>query len=374
VTAQVAQPAAGDTFGSPAAGPAIRFDRVTVHYGRTAALVDFCLDVAAGETVALLGPSGSGKSTALKAIAGFVRPTSGRLFLGAREVTGEPPHRRGLGVVVQQYALFPHLRVADNVAFGLRARHLPRAQVRARVAEMLDLVGMTAYARRLPRELSGGQQQRVAVARALAVRPPVLLLDEPLSALDAALRAELLGELQRLREELPDVAILYVTHDQTEALALAGRVALMREARLVDVGDTQALYRRPPSRFTATFLGGAALLPVDVLTGERDGRLRVRAGELILTVPAAISLPPGAPALLAARPHGVRVSAAVPHALPATLVGVQWRGVSHRLTCRLDTPAGVVVDADAAQIEGLPAVGAQVGVSFVAEQCAVVPA
>ena len=149
---------------------------------------------------------------------------------------------------MQQYALFPHLRVADNVAFGLRARRWPGERVRARVAEVLDLVGMAGYAHRLPRELSGGQQQRVAIARALAIRPPALLLDEPLSALDAALRAELLAELQRLRTELPDVAILYVTHDQTEALALAQRIGIMRDGRLVDVGTADRVYRLPATR------------------------------------------------------------------------------------------------------------------------------
>jgi 2-aminoethylphosphonate transport system ATP-binding protein len=327
-----------------------------------------------GETVALLGPSGSGKSTALKAVAGFLRPTSGRVYLAGREVTGEPPHRRGVGVVVQQYALFPHLRVDENIAFGLRARRRSRAQIRARVGEMLDLVGMTPYARRLPRELSGGQQQRVAIARALAIRPRVLLLDEPLSALDAALRAELLGELQRLRDELPDVAILYVTHDQAEALALAGRVALMRDARLIDVGETQALYRRPPSRFAASFLGGAALLPARVLGAADRGRLRVEVGGREFTVPAAADLPAGTPALVAVRPHAVRVAAtAAGDALPATLTAVQWRGASYRLTCHLEAPAGALVEAETPDIADLPPVGGQVGVSLLADQCAVVP-
>ncbi|HEY9252511.1 MAG TPA: ABC transporter ATP-binding protein, partial [Nocardioides sp.] len=168
--------------------PAIVFDRVGVSYGRggkaTDALVDFTLRVAAGETVALLGPSGSGKSTALNALAGFVRPTSGAVRLAGRDVTDLPPARRGLGVVVQSYALFPHMSVADNVAFGLRAQKVARREVMPRVSEALDMVGMTGYQRRLPRELSGGQQQRVAIARALAIRPAVLLLDEPLAALD----------------------------------------------------------------------------------------------------------------------------------------------------------------------------------------------
>jgi 2-aminoethylphosphonate transport system ATP-binding protein len=195
--------------------PAITFDRVGVSYGRgrkaTKALIDFSLRVAAGETVALLGPSGSGKSTALNALAGFVRPASGTVRLAGRDVTDLPPAKRGIGVVLQSYALFPHMRVADNVAFGLKSHRVPRAEIAPRVAEALDMVGMATYGKRLPRELSGGQQQRVAIARALAIRPNVLLLDEPLAALDAQLRHSTLAELQRLKESLPDTAMLYVT-------------------------------------------------------------------------------------------------------------------------------------------------------------------
>jgi 2-aminoethylphosphonate transport system ATP-binding protein len=170
----------------------IRFDAVTVAYDGNVVLDALDLTVAPGEVMALLGPSGSGKTTALRAVAGFVRPVSGRVFLGDRDVTDLPPHKRGIGMVVQQYALFPHLRVEDNVAFGLKARShpkVPRAEIRARVTEALEMTGMAGYARRCPRELSGGQQQRVAIARALAIRPEVLLLDEPLSALDARLRS-----------------------------------------------------------------------------------------------------------------------------------------------------------------------------------------
>src|SRR3954451_5851269 len=185
------------------ASPAITFDRVGVAYGRgkkaTSALVDFTLRVATGETVALLGPSGSGKSTALNALAGFVRPTTGAVRLASRDVTDLPPAKRGIGVVLQSYALFPHMRVAENVAFGLKSQRVPRREIGSRVIEALDMVGMSAFQNRLPRELSGGQQQRIAIARALAIRPKVLLLDEPLAALDAQLRQSTLAELQRLK-------------------------------------------------------------------------------------------------------------------------------------------------------------------------------
>ncbi len=206
--------------------------------------------------MALLGPSGSGKTTALRAVAGFVRPASGRVFLGGRDVTALPPHRRGIGMVVQSYALFPHLKVKDNVAFGLKAHRTPKAEIPGRVAEALELVGMAAYAERHPRELSGGQQQRVAIARALAIRPGVLLLDEPLSALDARLRSGMLAELARLHRELPDVSILYVTHDQVEALTLADRIAVMDRARLQDCGTPRSCtgdpVRSSPPRSSAT--------------------------------------------------------------------------------------------------------------------------
>ena len=334
---------------------AISLRDVTVHSGRTEALSRFTLDVAVGETVALLGPSGSGKSTALKAVAGFHRPTSGAVYLEGRDVTDAPPRTRGVGVVVQQYALFPHMRVADNVAFGLEARRVARADRRTRAAEVLDLVGMGAYARRYPRELSGGQQQRIAIARALAIRPKVLLLDEPLSALDASLRAEMVGELQRLRRELPDIAILYVTHDQTEALALADRIAVMRDARLVDAGAKESLYHRPPSAFTAEFLGAANLIPA-----RWDGDA-LRVGVVAVPAPVGDGPRPEHP-LVCVRPHALDVTAPEGgEGLPARITGVQWRGAAYRVTCLLDA-TGTEVRADVAALEGVPGVGERASV------------
>ncbi|WP_433161350.1 ABC transporter ATP-binding protein [Kribbella sp. CA-247076] len=337
----------------------VQLDDVTVHFGRTCALEGLDLTVQAGETVALLGPSGSGKSTALKAVAGFVRPTRGRIRLAGRDVTDLPPAKRGIGVVVQQYALFPHLRVADNVAFGLRAARKPKGEVSRRVAEMLEMVGMTPYAGRYPRELSGGQQQRVAIARALAIRPPVLLLDEPLAALDAQLRADMLGELQKLRREVPDVAIVYVTHDQAEALALADRIAVMRDARLVDIAPATELYAAPPSAFTASFLGGANLLPVEH-TGDR---VRLAGHELPGVRPVA------GKQLLCIRPHAVKFGAG---GLPARLVAAQWRGASNRLTCTIDGLPDTRVHVDVPADGRVPDVGAQVSMLLPAEACSLV--
>ncbi|MTE12881.1 ABC transporter ATP-binding protein [Nocardia aurantiaca] len=338
------------------AEPAIVFDRVGVTYGRgrrnsIVALADFNLRVAAGETVALLGPSGSGKSTALKALAGFVRPTSGAVRLAGRDVTDLSPAKRGIGVVVQSYALFPHMRVRDNVAFGLKAHRVPRNEIGARVSEALEMVGMGAYATRLPRELSGGQQQRVAIARALAIRPKVLLLDEPLAALDAQLRQNMLGELQQLRKALPGTAMLYVTHDQAEALALADRIAVMRDARLVDIDTAHNLWQQPATEFTASFLGGANLLACEVEHVSGTAAL-VTVGEHTLRAaapPPGIGRPdwaPNADARLCVRPHTVEIVPLTERdALRATVIANVWKGASTRL--RLDVAGiGAEITAD----------------------------
>ncbi|WP_194824203.1 ABC transporter ATP-binding protein [Nocardia sp. XZ_19_231] len=335
--------------------PAIVFDRVGVSYGRgrkaAVALADFTLRVAVGETVALLGPSGSGKSTALKALAGFVRPTSGAVRLAGRDVTDLSPAKRGIGVVVQSYALFPHMNVHSNVAFGLKSHRVPRAEIATRVAEALDMVGMAGYAQRLPRELSGGQQQRVAIARALAIKPSVLLLDEPLAALDAQLRHSMLGELQALRKALPDTAMLYVTHDQAEALALADRIAVMRDSRLVDIDTAENLWQRPPTDFTAAFLGGANLVPctVDHVSGTAA---LVTAGTKTLRAQApqpGVGLTdwaPGDDALLCVRPHTISLGKPGERdALRATVLTAVWRGASTRVELAVDgLPGDIAAD------------------------------
>ncbi|MEU9732024.1 ABC transporter ATP-binding protein [Streptomyces sp. NPDC048002] len=341
----------------------IRFDGVTVAYDGQVVLDSLDLTVAPGEVMALLGPSGSGKTTALRAVAGFVRPTAGRVLLGDRDVTGLPPHRRGIGMVVQQYALFPHLRVEENVAFGLKARRVPRAELRERVAEALEMTGMAAYTRRHPRELSGGQQQRVAIARALAVRPSVLLLDEPLSALDARLRSGMLAELARLHRELPDVSFLYVTHDQVEALTLADRIAVMDSARLQSCGTPRELYRAPADEFTASFVGNANLLPVKVTSGGASF-----AGTGIDVDTARIA--PGAAATLCVRPHLVGLGEG-PNRLRGTLAELQWRGPTHRLHVDVD---GHRVMADLRELRDPPALGDPVTVHFAPEDAVLLPA
>ncbi|MGY5125922.1 ABC transporter ATP-binding protein [Streptomyces nigrescens] len=366
----------------------IRFDQVSVAYGKHGehtVLDSFDLTVEPGEVMALLGPSGSGKTTALRAVAGFVRPVSGRVLIGGRDVTALPPHKRGIGMVVQQYALFPHMKVAENVAFGLKAQKTPRAEIPGRVAEALEMTGMAAYAGRHPRELSGGQQQRVAIARALAIRPGVLLLDEPLSALDARLRSGMLAELARLHRELPDVSILYVTHDQIEALTLADRIAVLDRARLQDCGTPQQLYRRPRTEFTASFVGTANLLPVTVRRGG-DGR-----GDGVdfagrpLAVPIGDEVAEGATATLCVRPHLVGLGESPQtggpgegpktngprNTLRGTLTDVQWRGATHRLYVTVD---GHRILADVRELRTAPAPGDEVTLHFAPEDAVIVPA
>ena len=233
---------------------ALDAEHLTKRYGATAALDDVSISVGRGRFVTLLGPSGSGKTTLLMVIAGFVAPDAGRLLLDGRPIEHLPPEKREFGMVFQGYALFPHLSVAENVAFPLRVRRTPRAEIARRVTDALDLVQLGPLADRMPKQLSGGQQQRVALARALVFRPSLLLLDEPLSALDKNLRVSMQEELKALHDRL-GLTFVYVTHDQQEALSLSDEVAILHRGRLVQLGPPTALYERPASRFVAGFLG-----------------------------------------------------------------------------------------------------------------------
>ena len=230
-------------------------DGVSKRYGDATALAEVDLRVADGEFFTLVGPSGCGKTTTLRLVAGFESPTTGAVRFGGREMTGVPPEDRDVGIVFQSYALFPHMSVAENVAYGLRFRDPPAGRsVDERVTELLDLVDLPGTGDRDPDELSGGQQQRVALARALAPEPDLLLLDEPMSALDARLRERLRQQVKRIQSDL-DITTLYVTHDQEEALAVSDRVAVMNEGRVEQVGTPQDVYRRPETRFVAEFVG-----------------------------------------------------------------------------------------------------------------------
>ena len=243
----------------------LAIDRLTKSFGPHVAVSGLDLTVARGEFMALLGPSGCGKTTTLQMIAGFVAPDRGAITLEGQDLVRVKPNRRGLGVVFQSYALFPHMTAAGNVAFGLEMQRLARGARDERVAEMLALVGLAAFAERFPRQLSGGQQQRVALARALAIRPRVLLLDEPLSNLDAKLREEMQIELRQILHGLGATTIL-VTHDQSEAMALSDRIAVMNAGRIEQVGPPSEVYERPATPFVAGFLGKTNVLAVEVRT------------------------------------------------------------------------------------------------------------
>jgi 2-aminoethylphosphonate transport system ATP-binding protein len=355
-----------------AADSTVRFDAVTVAYRNAIVLKPLTLDVAAGEILAMIGPSGSGKATALRAVAGFVRPASGRIHTGGADVTDLPPYERGLAMVVQNYALFPHMRVADNVAFGLKARAAPKKLIEERVDDALRIVGMQKFLTRYPRELSGGQQQRVAIARALAVRPRVLLLDEPLSALDAQIRRSMVEEIARLHADLPGLTILYVTHDQSEALTLADRIAILKDGSLSVVGRTSDLYRRPPNRFAAEFLGRANPLPV-VVEGDvrKQGMVAVRAGDDRLVV-ASDGAPSGARRLLCVRPQHLTLAAehGYSNRITGRLREVLWQGELTHLVAEVgDTVIRIV----ATRLPSLPKRGAPLDLFFAPVDASLIP-
>jgi putative spermidine/putrescine transport system ATP-binding protein len=250
---------------------------VTKTYGRTAALDNVNLEIASGEFITLLGPSGSGKTTLLMVLAGFIRPNSGQIRFGDREVTLLPPHKRGVGMVFQNYALFPHMTVAGNLAYPLKLRGIARAEVEERVARALDMVQLVGFGERQVDQLSGGQRQRVALARAIIFEPRILLMDEPLSALDKKLREQMQIEVRHLHQRL-GMTTVYVTHDQREALTMSDRIAVINHGRVRQIDKPQDLYERPNNRFIAEFIGESHFLPVEVrggaaYLGERAMRL-----------------------------------------------------------------------------------------------------
>ena len=249
-------------------------ENIRVSYGSHTILPDLSLSVAEGECLALLGPSGCGKTTTLRAIAGFVKPDRGRIRIGGTDVLGRPPHKRNIGLVFQDYALFPHMTVAQNVAYGLVRRGVAKADIASRVAEALRLVRLERFGERYPAQMSGGQRQRVALARAIVVKPDLLLLDEPLGALDRKLRDEMQFELKTLQHTLGLTSII-VTHDQEEALSLAERIALMFEGDIAEIGPPADLYHRPGSARAMDFLGASSILEGEVI-GVEGGEARLR--------------------------------------------------------------------------------------------------
>jgi putative spermidine/putrescine transport system ATP-binding protein len=286
-------------------GHDLRLAGITHRFGDFVAIDEVTLDIRAGELLALLGPSGCGKSTLLRIVSGFIRQTRGDVLFDGECVDHLPPNRRGVGIVFQNYALFPHMSVRQNVAYGLEAHHWPRARIAPRVAEMLDLVHMAAFAERLPRQLSGGQQQRVALARCLAIDPKILMLDEPFGALDKNLRLDMQIEVKRLQREYGITTIL-VTHDQEEALSMADRIAVMNRGRIEQIASPTEIYDHPATLFVNQFVGTTNLLPGRIIASHSTGADVAIAGGVLHLTPA--KLPEGSQVVVSVRPEQLRLA------------------------------------------------------------------
>jgi putative spermidine/putrescine transport system ATP-binding protein len=346
-----------------AAWPKLRVQGIGKRYGAVTALEQVDLDVAEGEFLTVLGPSGSGKTTLLQIVCGLVEPSSGRLYVDGRDETDTPAHRRGIGVVFQNYALFPHLTVTENVAFPLQMRRLPAAELRAKVAATLAMVGLDGMQDRFPRELSGGQQQRVALARCLVYAPALIMMDEPLGALDRKLREAMQIELKRIHRET-GATIVFVTHDQEEALALSDRICLMNAGRIEQLGTPQAIYETPATLFAADFIGIS-----NVLRGRVDASGGLRTDEGIFALPADTGAAPGSAGALVVRPEHVELG---DFPLAGTVSETVYGGAETRLIVTLATGATLTVRRAA----GLPAVmiGATVGLGWAPGRARFLPA
>lgn len=308
----------------------VEFRNVTKRFGTTAAVDAVSLSIENGELFFLLGPSGCGKTTALRMAAGFIAPDEGQILFNGRDVVRTPPHRRNVGMVFQTYALFPHLTVEQNVAYGLRFRKLGAEEKKNRVTEILDRTRLGGLGRRMPAQLSGGQQQRVALARALVIKPDVLLLDEPLSNLDTKLRVEVREEIKWIHSEFK-ITALYVTHDQDEALSLADRMAIMRDGRIEQTGAPAEIYARPRNAFVAGFVGETNLLSAHA--GMRDGRpgLETPAG----WAPVAAAVSKKGEFQVSIRPESVRLSAPEKGAAQGRVVSVKFFGSTAKVEVAL---------------------------------------
>jgi putative spermidine/putrescine transport system ATP-binding protein len=335
----------------------VNFKGVERHFGDVAALAGLDLEIHPGELIALLGPSGCGKTTALRILGGFDRPDAGQVIVGDRDLTSVPPNKRDMGMVFQAYSLFPNMNVRDNVAFGLRMRKQDRSLRSKRADELLALVGLSQTADRYPFQLSGGQQQRVAIARALAIEPTVLLLDEPLSALDAQVRHQLRAEIRSLQLRL-GITTLFVTHDQSEALSIADRVGVMQAGRLEQLDTPENVYRQPATAFVAEFVGAMNKLPGRVGEGDEVQVLGQR-----LTLLNRDERPAGAAVIAMLRPEGV---AAVPDAAGSgEVVERTFLGASVRMSVKLDD--GQLVLVEAPSHANAATLGQRVGLKILAE-------
>ncbi|MGH7003981.1 MAG: ABC transporter ATP-binding protein [Alphaproteobacteria bacterium] len=332
------------------------FANVRKQFGTFTAIHDLSLTIEPGTLVTLLGPSGCGKTTTLRMLAGLEHPTAGRILIGGKDVTMLPANERDVSMVFQSYALFPHMSVLENVAYGLESSKLKKQEVRDRAEEGLEQVGLAGYGGRLPAELSGGQQQRVAVARALVLEPQVLLLDEPLSNLDARLRRRVRTEIRELQQRLGFTAV-YVTHDQEEALAVSDRIVVMQEGRVAQQGSPRELYEAPVSSFIADFIGEANVVPCEVL--RRDGgQAIIRVGGLEHSVPSRSSVP--GPAKIAVRPNAITLEAGENGAFPGSVKYAAYLG--DHVEYEVETELGTLFVVDPAVDRSLaPATSVSIG-------------
>jgi len=326
----------------------LRLDGLVKSYDRAPVLRGIHLDVQPGEFVTLLGPSGCGKTTTLRIIAGLLAPDSGTVELEGRDITSLAPEKRDLNTVFQSYALFPHMNVERNIAYGLRARGVKRAEWKASVSEMLKLVQLEGFEKRMPGQLSGGQRQRVAIARAVVLNPKLLLLDEPLGALDLKLRHQMQAELKAVQKRL-GIAFVYITHDQEEALNMSDRIAIMNDGQLVQVGTPEDVYERPATRFAADFIGQTNLLDCDVVSADGDRLVLDYAGAHFPAV-SRLGFAPGERCAVSLRMERLSFSpdAAGPCALRGTLIERRYAGVSMRALIRLEDGREVAVQCQSA--------------------------
>ncbi|WP_111473854.1 ABC transporter ATP-binding protein [Methylobacterium sp. XJLW] len=346
--------------------PRLRLEELSKRFGTHHAVEAVTLDLEPGEFFCLLGPSGCGKSTLLRMIAGFERPTAGRILLGEADLTALPPHRRPVNMMFQSYALFPHMSVAGNIGYGLKA--LGRAAAANRVADLLRLVRLDGFGDRRPDTLSGGQRQRVALARALARQPKLLLLDEPLGALDRGLREETQGELRAVQRRL-GTAFIVVTHDPEEAMMLADRIGVMEGGRLIQVGPPAELYRRPASRFVAGLLGDVNLIPGRLGAGGPGGAREVETAYGAVRGVAAGTLETGAAVVVAVRPEDLVLGT---EGLPVVIADSVFLGDRLRRTLRL--PDGTTLRASGRPTEAGQALGSASHAGFAAEAAVILPA
>jgi putative spermidine/putrescine transport system ATP-binding protein len=372
----VVKPRSGAVLPHAGAGTSLRLQELCKRYEgfRTAAVASLSLNVDAGEFLSLLGASGSGKTTTLMMIAGFTTPDRGQVWLGGEPIVHLPPEKRGIGVVFQNYALFPHMTALRNVAFPLKMRGLVAGEARRRAEAALDRVGLAELGHRLPSELSGGQQQRVALARAIVFEPGLLLMDEPLGALDRSLREQMKAEIRRLHREL-GITILYVTHDQEEALTLSDRIALMHQGRIVQLGTARELYERPADRFVASFIGESTLVEgIAEVDGSGALALRPQGGGPLLRGTG--SMANGAAAVLVLRPEKLYVQPAGTgeHGLAASIEDLVYVGDVTRVVLRLEGAVALAAKLPNRHDLFRPQLGDQVRVSWAAEEALILPA